>query len=181
MFEDKARSQSLIGGFISSLSDCKSYTISSPLGVHTAIHDSCLQTQHKVINFPTWTIEYFIIIRSIHVPCLLMTWLLMSPDHQNSYWLCKINKAPQNHVYILWHNCCHTDDNIDGLVQKRHNSTTLAMELHLSCTKPSIFKCLCIRTKLNFLQLSIMLYGWLIHYGLVTPNGDVDLCPHWFR
>ena len=30
-------------------------------------------------------------------------------------------------------------DNIDGLVQKRRNSIALAMELHLSCTNPSIY------------------------------------------
>ena len=28
---------------------------------------------------------------------------------------------------------------IDGLVQERFNSSALAMELHLSCTKPSIY------------------------------------------
>ena len=33
---------------------------------------------------------------------------------------------------------------IDGLVQKRHNSTALAMELHLSCTNLSIWKWYCI-------------------------------------
>ena len=30
----------------------------------------------------------------------------------------------------------------DGLVQERHNSSALAMELHLSCTNPSIWTCL---------------------------------------
>ena len=30
------------------------------------------------------------------------------------------------------------DEHFDGLVQERRNSSALAMELHLSCTKPSI-------------------------------------------
>ena len=34
-------------------------------------------------------------------------------------------------------NCCF-DANVDGLVQERHDSSVLAMELHLSCTNPSI-------------------------------------------
>ena len=34
------------------------------------------------------------------------------------------------------------DDLIDGLVQERRNSSALAMELRLSCTNPSILRCL---------------------------------------
>ena len=30
------------------------------------------------------------------------------------------------------------DDNVDGLVQERRNSSALAMELCLSCTNPSM-------------------------------------------
>ena len=33
----------------------------------------------------------------------------------------------------------HEDDHIDGLMQERRNSSALAMELHLSCTNPSIY------------------------------------------
>ena len=32
-----------------------------------------------------------------------------------------------------------TDENIDGLVQERRNSSAWAMELRLSCTDPSIY------------------------------------------
>ena len=36
--------------------------------------------------------------------------------------------------------CSHRNDyNFDGLVQERHNSSALAMELRLSCTNPSIW------------------------------------------
>ena len=31
---------------------------------------------------------------------------------------------------------------INGLVQERHNSSVLAMELHLSCSNPSIYGCI---------------------------------------
>ena len=37
-------------------------------------------------------------------------------------------------TWCVW--CAH----IDGLVQERCNSNALAMELHLSCTNPSIYK-----------------------------------------
>ena len=41
-----------------------------------------------------------------------------------------------NTVYYRSRNHCH------GLVQERRNSSALAMELRLSCTKPSIFFCM---------------------------------------
>ena len=36
-------------------------------------------------------------------------------------------------------------DNIDGLMQERHNSIAHALEFHLSCTNPSIFNTLRLR------------------------------------
>ena len=47
---------------------------------------------------------------------------------------------------------------IDGLVQERHNSSALAMELRLSCTNPSIFE-------LHFFGMGMMLN--LISLGLI--------------
>ena len=49
--------------------------------------------------------------------------------------------------------------NIDGLVQERHNSSALAMELRLSCINPSI---------------------WWIHYVQDVPYGIQDFGQHWF-
>ena len=37
---------------------------------------------------------------------------------------------------LTWTNVCH---HIDGLMQKRYNSSELAMELSLFCIKPSIW------------------------------------------
>ena len=57
---------------------------------------------------------------------------------------------------------------IDGLVQERHNSSALTMELCLSFTNPSI----CAAEKNN---------AFLTNCGLVTPYGDMDLGQHWLR
>ena len=47
-------------------------------------------------------------------------------------------------VFLVWY--------IDGLVQGRHDSSALAMELRLSCTNPLI--CMCIDTEVNALSCS---------------------------
>ena len=42
---------------------------------------------------------------------------------------------------------------IDGLVQERHNSSALAMELCLSCINPSIC---------NWVEKILLFYNWII-------------------
>ena len=39
-----------------------------------------------------------------------------------------------------------SSDHVDGLVQERRNSSVLAVELHLSCTNPLIWKIDCLLT-----------------------------------
>ena len=62
---------------------------------------------------------------------------------------CTLCRHPGSYVFHLWFlywnlilieksSCCNP--HIDGLVQERRNSIANALELHLSCTKPSIFK-----------------------------------------
>ena len=41
--------------------------------------------------------------------------------------------------YGHWNDKFFSQNNIDGLVQERRNSSALAMELHLSCTKALIY------------------------------------------
>ena len=41
-------------------------------------------------------------------------------------------------------------DQVDGLVQERRNSTALAMELHLSCTNPSKYSLPSMRKHFNY-------------------------------
>ena len=41
---------------------------------------------------------------------------------------------------IIILSCISVSDRIDGSVQERRNSSALAMELHLSCTNPKLFK-----------------------------------------
>ena len=41
------------------------------------------------------------------------------------------------------------DKYIDGLVQERRNSSALIMELRLSCTKPSIWRVLCVTNEIT--------------------------------
>ena len=46
-----------------------------------------------------------------------------------------------NGASLLWYVklvATANENDIDGLVQERRNSSALAMELHLSCTNPSI-------------------------------------------
>ena len=49
---------------------------------------------------------------------------------QQYFPIMKLIKASLNFGNYIW-------QYIDGLVQERHNSSALAMELRLSCTKPS--------------------------------------------
>ena len=45
----------------------------------------------------------------------------------------------QQSRYVLWNRKLNQDMyRIDGLMQKRRNSSALAMELHLFCIKPSV-------------------------------------------
>ena len=71
-----------------------------------------------------------------------------------------------NLTKILRKSTCH---HIDGLMQERHNTIADALELHLSCTKPSIWGLFCSGL------------SELTHCGLVTPYGDRDLGQHWLR
>ena len=65
---------------------------------------------------------------------------------------------------------------IDGLVQERCNSNALAMELHLSCTNPSILKGvldipLIILTLMIALVASVRRDGWcLISSSMALPR-----------
>ena len=40
---------------------------------------------------------------------------------------------------FFWAQFQHEDAHFDGLLQERHNSSALAMELCFSCTNPSIY------------------------------------------
>ena len=53
---------------------------------------------------------------------------------------------------------------IDGLVQERHNSSALAMELHLSCTNPSIR---CYATKIHKSICMSFLGELNVHEGIL--------------
>ena len=74
-------------------------------------------------------------------------------------------------------------DNFDGLVQERRNSIANALELHLSCTKPSTFGCISNHGGINLVFLN--------YYGLSTRNfnslrqSGTYMCQwighHWFR
>ena len=57
---------------------------------------------------------------------------------------------------------CH----IRGLVQKRHNSSTLAMELCLSCTNPSIFPLWSIWPHSKWLL-------WYLEIMMTSSNGSI--------
>ena len=74
----------------------------------------------------------------------------------------------------------HDGNNFDGLVQERRNSSALAMELHLSCTNPSIL------FWVNYAAVSSM--QLLTHWGRVTHiyvgkltiiGSDNGLSPGW--
>ena len=58
------------------------------------------------------------------------------------YWgYCIIVLVPVKQLWRIWRNASPEStgtNNIDGLVQERRNSSALALELHLSCTNPSI-------------------------------------------
>ena len=59
------------------------------------------------------------------------------------------------YYFKVW---CHLQGHMDGLVQEKHNSIADALELHLSCTNPSI-------SALD----KISKFLWLLtHCGLVT-------------
>ena len=58
---------------------------------------------------------------------------------------------------------------IDGLVQKRHNSSALAMEWRLSCTNPSKRK-YCINYVLTVLSISAVTISSLAEYKGVRPQ-----------
>ena len=65
-------------------------------------------------------------------------------------------------------------NHVDGLVQERHNSIANALELHLSCTNPSM---LFLKTKWSFM-VSLMV-GTKIEQDLTTPRhtGDKIMMP----
>ena len=79
--------------------------------------------------------------------------------------------ATLHHTGLLALTTCHrtlehTAGEIDGLVPERHNSSVLAMELCLSCTKPSrwCFWCLC--NSPNHIVIQIIITN-ITHLGLV--------------
>ena len=61
------------------------------------------------------------------------------PTHLVSYVIGSGSVGFESALWMLIALSSHnTDQHIDGLVQERRNSSALAMELHLSCTNPSI-------------------------------------------
>ena len=68
-------------------------------------------------------------------------------------------------------------NHIEGLVQEKRNSSALAMELRLSCTKPSIYNLHWIRQNLEGGQAKIFGYvdpcqsGFVMQYGM-TKHGQ---------
>ena len=88
--------------------------------------------------------------------------------------------------------------NIDGLVQERRNSSTLAMKLHLSCTNPSIcYICMVciyfakqdlyslgrklsyhidkISQSLKATRLDVDMIDWLYHYEIWQVPSDMTV------
>ena len=55
-------------------------------------------------------------------------------------------------IYMIWYEIWY---DIDGLVQERRNSSVLAMELHLSCTNPSIYNHIFVIEYFTSVQLTI--------------------------
>ena len=89
---------------------------------------------------------------------------------------------------------------MDGLVQERHNSSALAMELFflalthryilLYILRQSVIYLMACRLCIALFHLVTFTYGsrfihiildYLTHWGLVTPYGVIDLGQHWLR
>ena len=74
-------------------------------------------------------------------------------------------KIGQIHYFFL-----PCTNHIDGLVQERHNSIALAMELCLSCTNPSICNIYV------FLDHIIMRFNWNMDFEDVVCKSSADIC-----
>ena len=70
-----------------------------------------------------WVLHQYMVVRAVYIP-------LPNGSEQVKLLIGKVNFGK---VFFY-------SNNVDGLVQERHNSSALAMELHLSCISPSIYK-----------------------------------------
>ena len=70
-----------------------------------------------------------------------------------------LNPQPLDSCWLLYH--------FDGLMQERRNSSALAMELRLSCTKPSIW------------ASSFTKPSWHVHTSHITAPLQGESTSHW--
>ena len=82
----------------------------------------------------------------------------------------RVGDHPTSFEHRLFNGCntIYVQHNIDWLVQKRRNSSALAMELHLSCTNPSI--CSCYAAVINKLAWWLLM-AWCL-FG-TRPSGTI--------
>ena len=92
-------------------------------------------TLNSILSFHTY---YFLKLRCM----LVYSWLRILPPHLDYCCICfatiAISSELENHGFFSLLKVLWLPSHFDGLVQVRHNSIALAMDLRLSYTNPSI-------------------------------------------